>query len=702
MATGSTATLVSSTMQLNGEFSQAYILDAIVHSPIGNLAIFIYIISAIGFFISVAIFQNYKMGLWLIFGPALWDISANTRTDHVNVNWMYAGTVVQDQEWLTQFSNESLVDDMKMQKGPASVYVMWDAVVSGAVQNLTGLLATITNDPATRLFAKTNIQEGMLGSMIQSPEIREAMRIAMGPDCTPMIPISKGNASKEWGFAEVIELEDALDNRVVKGVPEPVVRKLCEYSMVYSIWSSGSNIEFDQVDTEPCVVNPWGAIGAFSLGNSERNSCLEFSRSVWEALEVEAEIRLRNLYKSSGADASGVSALGRNVLPTWSLEMLAQDPSSLRKLTASYIIRNEMDNLNFLNPARALSDGGKSEASETNEVMAIIGWLEKESAQGQAVFFAKSVPYLQGALLYTLAIVYPFICIIMLIPGFHTAMITWMGAWAWVKSWDVMLYVISLLSGIMSENILHKGMLHNNVAQNQYAGTDGSVMSFSDNVVQRLEDINFLHLAVYKAFDDVDPKFVEGLINYIVALTTISIPAITGIFFLWGRASTLNLFSDGLKNKAMDATSRMAAKLQDQWLRDIEIDRQKDVRAASAVGTAFGAGIGFLVGGLPGALVGTAMGSRAGDKFGSVSVGYEQGGQAALYGNRPMVVASGDLLDPWESMTAAAGGLVVQKHLFDMTGQSEFDPQSTYANSPDTTSFHQNRFSNRVLWGGMR
>src|SRR3990167_1213789 len=103
MATGSVSTLVGSTMQLSGEYTQAHILDTIINFPLGNLAIFIYILGAIGFFISVAIFQNYKVGLWLVFGPALWNILSTTRTDKVNVNWVYAGTQVQNQNWLTQF-----------------------------------------------------------------------------------------------------------------------------------------------------------------------------------------------------------------------------------------------------------------------------------------------------------------------------------------------------------------------------------------------------------------------------------------------------------------------------------------------------------------------------------------------------------------------------------------------------------------------
>lgn len=687
---GSASTLVTSTMQMSGEFTQAYILDAIINSPVGNLAIFIYIIAAIGFFLTVALFQNYKMAVWLIIGPALWDISANTRTEEININWMYAGQIVKDQEWLAQFNNRSLVDDTSLNLGPATVYTLWDGVVSSAVQNLTGLISAVTNDPATRLFAKTNIQEGMLSSMISNPNIREAMKIAMGPDCTPMIQVDKPNAQKKWSFTDIARLELALENRLVSGVSENVVRELCVYKIAHDNWLNDGLLPFESIDTSSCSTDPWGAIGTDPLGNSSEGNCLDFSRAVWEALEVEAELRLRSLYKASGGNGNGVSAIGRNLLPDWSLEMLSSDPNSLRRLVAAYSIRNEMDTLNYDGKKDAVSSGGEKTANKDEEASVLVAWLEKESAQSQAVMFSQAVPYLQGALLYVLAIVYPFICIIMLIPGFHTAMITWMAAWAWVKSWDVMFYVVSLLSAIMSENVLHMGMLHNNLVQNEYTGVDGSVSSFADNVVQQLEDVNFLHLAVYTAFDDMDPKFSAGIINYIVALATVSIPALTGIFFLWGRASSLNLFSDGLKNKAQGASDRTAAQLQDKWLRDIEIQRQRDVRQASFTGAGFGAGLGFLVGNMPGALIGSAIGAVAGEKDASIYIGYDRGQQAALVGGRPMVLPSGDVLDPLEVGKTAAGAVVLQQYFAQATGSANYAPMQQWIDSPDRLRLRQN------------
>lgn len=51
--------------------------------------------------------------------------------------------------------------------------------------------------------------------------------------------------------------------------------------------------------------------------------------------------------------------------------------------------------------------------------------------------WAKMMPYLQGILLYVLAIAYPFICVIIVMPGFHKMLLTWFSFFLWVKLWDV-------------------------------------------------------------------------------------------------------------------------------------------------------------------------------------------------------------------------------------------------------------------------
>ena len=655
MASGSAATLVTSTMQLTGEITQSYILDAIVGSSIGNLAILIYLISAVGFLISVAFFQNYKMGLWLVIGPALWNITSNTRNEEVNVNWMYAGQVIKDQDYLYNYTYSDASDLMDLSAGPAKLYVMWDGVVSGVVQNLTALISNISKDPATRLFARATIQEGMLGATIGDPDVREAMKIAIGPRCTPMVNGGNASSSNRWGPVEIQELEDALRARhLVTSLPESMLRKFCRVKFVHQAWAMGSPSSYDELfnswEAKECEMRNWEDLDEVST----LTDCYGLSVAVWQALEVEAERKLRELYNTAGGDAFGNSELDRSLLPKWSLDMLAQDSSSLRKLVASYATRNEMDSLNYLGKHTALTESGGSAPDKDSSAAAIIGWLEKESAQSQAVFFFEAVPYIQGALLYFLAIVYPFICMIMLIPGFHSALFTWMGAWAWVKSWDLMFYVISLLSGIMSEQMIHMGMLHSNLKFNDVITVDGSVSDFGSTMAMKLEDVNFLHLAVYSLLDGMDPKFSAGIINYILAITTISIPAITGMFFLWGRAEGLAFLPNALKNLSGEASDRTKAQANDQLLREMELTRQKEVRETAAQSLLAGAVVGGAVGGIPGALIAGGIGSLVGENLGNINVGLDRGKEAALQANRPLVLPTGDVLDPLEFLKTAS------------------------------------------------
>jgi hypothetical protein len=51
--------------------------------------------------------------------------------------------------------------------------------------------------------------------------------------------------------------------------------------------------------------------------------------------------------------------------------------------------------------------------------------------------WAMMMPYVQGVLMYLLSIAYPFVCLFILIPGWHKILFTWMSFWAWVKLWDV-------------------------------------------------------------------------------------------------------------------------------------------------------------------------------------------------------------------------------------------------------------------------
>lgn len=63
--------------------------------------------------------------------------------------------------------------------------------------------------------------------------------------------------------------------------------------------------------------------------------------------------------------------------------------------------------------------------------------LQGTTRASEVYSWAKMIPYLQGLLLYFLAIAYPFACSLMVIPGMHKSLLTWVSFWVWVKLWDV-------------------------------------------------------------------------------------------------------------------------------------------------------------------------------------------------------------------------------------------------------------------------
>ena len=60
-----------------------------------------------------------------------------------------------------------------------------------------------------------------------------------------------------------------------------------------------------------------------------------------------------------------------------------------------------------------------------------------EARRYEAYTFIHLAPYVQGFLLYALALLYPFFALLVLVPGQIGQFITWMALWIWVKSWDI-------------------------------------------------------------------------------------------------------------------------------------------------------------------------------------------------------------------------------------------------------------------------
>ncbi|NLF25029.1 MAG: conjugal transfer protein TraG, partial [Deltaproteobacteria bacterium] len=96
-----------------------------------------------------------------------------------------------------------------------------------------------------------------------------------------------------------------------------------------------------------------------------------------------------------------------------------------------HLFRNEW----AMTPSPVNPRFSSSERSE-NYASAYMRNVGSKSKYGELYTWAKLMPFIQGVLLYILIAAYPFVCIVIVIPGWWKSMFTWMGFYAWAKSWD--------------------------------------------------------------------------------------------------------------------------------------------------------------------------------------------------------------------------------------------------------------------------
>ncbi len=156
----------------------------------------------------------------------------------------------------------------------------------------------------------------------------------------------------------------------------------------------------------------------------------------------------------------------------------------------------------------------------------------------QRIFtWSLQMPYYQGVLLYMLAVAYPFLAIIVVIPGKAQNFFILPMAWLWVKSWDIGFAAVMVLDKIMW-NMLPSIDLPDEIRTGPWV------------------DLTLLPRVLFEAFK-IDPMMNLGLYYTILAMLLFSIPAIMGAITLKARRGILSAWTDAIASEAEDAGDRV-------------------------------------------------------------------------------------------------------------------------------------------------
>ncbi len=242
----------------------------------------------------------------------------------------------------------------------------------------------------------------------------------------------------------------------------------------------------------------------------------------------------------------------------------------------AYMFRNELSTA--LKPIDQTYTTSQRAENYLNANVRSVGSMSKAMEFYQ---WSKLVPYMQGVCLYILSAAYPLACLLMLIPGWHKAFITWIGFYTWAKSWDAGFAII----GSLDNNIW--GMLGNGddaayINEKLYRLRDYGTMGILEGETAHISEnescdyafsVNALINCItpyphsvggkqsydnaYKTFDqavllanNLQHDIANGYYIYLMSALYFAVPAVTGQLFLGAKAGMASLATQGIGSVA--------------------------------------------------------------------------------------------------------------------------------------------------------
>ncbi len=178
-------------------------------------------------------------------------------------------------------------------------------------------------------------------------------------------------------------------------------------------------------------------------------------------------------------------------------------------------------------------EGGYQFDEGTSRALRKLYNTEEYQYKGELIIGALTLPYIQGCILYFLAVTFPFFALMVLLPGRHTAILFWMGLWLWAKLWDLGFAVVMVI-----DNMLYALMPH------------GPPITEAE--------LNDPGLA-FKALLEVDPTYSVTTYYNLLACCLLGVPIITGMLVHRGGHEVMSAVSSSFRTFPSKYGTSMAA-----------------------------------------------------------------------------------------------------------------------------------------------
>lgn len=493
-------TAMGAALESAGYVAQNHVLTQL-HPILIALAVLFFVIASMQAIWSMLVDGRALMPLLKVVSPAIVLFILSYRVDSNGVPWQYGETEAQRRAVVLE----------QTQFDVPTVQVSWlfnqfNSSVSGLIRTLTDLL---TNDRVRDQVLFTNRQRitgVVLSSELVSPGLKSLIAQGLQGQCGLWLSaarrISRGNRDENYQGtpeynAALVSYNALYTERVIRlPVGTPAVEYLRQLlPSMASAQIKGRNDEVLGVgpgafadyycganaDTSDGIANIdvalldgpvsceqiwcWTTMGVFAEAEGLLSLTLDATVGKQPVFGELPQAQKQALLKEVLQD------IARKVSPPNDINGLnEEDPSILPIVIAGMLLRHELEKNPFANIQSDFAENSGVRVS-TYKPYAEMDSDEKRALREHASSYerafgyrteifsaAMAFPYFQGAILFVLALLFPFFSLLLLLPGRTSGFFLWCAAWLWVKSWDLGWAVVMTLDELLWDMMPHQAI----------------------------------------------------------------------------------------------------------------------------------------------------------------------------------------------------------------------------------------------------
>ena len=410
---------------------------------------------------SAAVFGSYRNSLYFLLGPPLfyYMVTTTVTTDGVQLRVgddIVPGSKKEQNEMLTWIGaissaeegstagqgdiNGDAIDGVKDGSVEVSFFFgIFDTVVTELTQKVVSVMLNANNRDHLRFVARERVRTWVLQAVPRDGAFSKLVSQYHFGECaeTTTVYLSKDAAMKTVGREKrkQADIDEAVrrikDDQWVK--PKVNISKDVRiYLLAAEQASQAEGVAFHSV--------PFKSPEHDKLVSCEdvwfwvRDTVFSFSKKA---------LTLDNLKASFKDDSSGIKwdevydDVKKWLAGSQNGEATEATDADAVKALSAFVYKNSITNANHAGLQNLAQNRAVFNAKEFETIWTSVFNAEAHGGFMQLRYFASSIPYIQGMLLYLLAVAFPFFAIFLVVPEKATAFLTWCSLWIWVKSWDV-------------------------------------------------------------------------------------------------------------------------------------------------------------------------------------------------------------------------------------------------------------------------